>query len=126
MPKTTSKIVRSVMLAACVALLAFALAACGSSSKSDSGSGTTVPASASADITIKDLTFHADAVQTGSTVTVKNEDDVTHTVTSDDGKSFNVTVNAGSTATFKAPTTESQYKFHCNIHSSMHGTLNVQ
>jgi plastocyanin len=48
-----------------------------------------------------------------------------HTVTSDDGKSFDVTVNPGKTATFTAPSSPGTYKFHCKIHSSMHGTLTV-
>jgi plastocyanin len=65
-------------------------------------------------------------VQTGSTVTVQNNDTVTHTVTSDDGKSFNITIDAGKTGTFTAPGDARAYKFHCNIHSQMHGTLNVQ
>jgi plastocyanin len=45
-------------------------------------------------------------------------------VTSDDGKSFGLTVDAGKTATFTAPAAGT-YKFHCNIHSSMHDTLTV-
>ena len=127
MRNTTSKVIHSVLIAACVALLTVALAACGSSSKSGGGSSTTVPASSeSADITIKNLTFpsRTDA-QTGSTVTVKNDDSVTHTVTANDG-SFNITINPGKTGTFTAPKTEGQYNFHCNIHSQMKGTLNVQ
>ena len=55
---------------------------------------------------------------------ITNTDNVTHTVTSDDGSSFNVTVPGGKTATFTAPAAGT-YKFHCNIHSSMHGTLTV-
>jgi plastocyanin len=56
---------------------------------------------------------------------VSNNDTPTHTVTSDDGKSFDVTVNPGKTATFTAPSSPGTYKFHCKIHSSMHGTLTV-
>jgi len=126
MRNTESKAIRFIALAASAVLLMFALAACSSSSKSNSGSGTTVPSASSADITIKNLTFpsRVDA-QTGSTVTVKNDDTVTHTVTANDG-SFNITIDAGKTGTFTAPKTEGQYDYHCNIHSQMKGTLNVQ
>jgi plastocyanin len=47
-------------------------------------------------------------------------------VTSDDGKSFNVTVAAGGTATFTAPTKPGTYPFHCSVHPQMHGTLVVK
>jgi plastocyanin len=100
-----------------IALLAVGLAACGSSSKKSSGSG-------SAAITIKNLTFTSTPVKAGSTVTVKNNDSFDHTVTADDN-SFNVTVHGGSTATFTAPSAPGDVKFHCTIHSSMHGTLSV-
>ena len=51
---------------------------------------------------------------------------VPHTVTSDDGTSFNMSVDGGVSTSFKAPTKPGTYKFHCNIHSQMHGTLTVQ
>ena len=96
-------------------LLAVGLAACSSSSKTSS---------AKADITIENFTFTASPVKVGSTVTVQNNDSVSHTVTADNG-AFNVTVHSGSTATFKAPAAAGTYKLHCNIHSSMHATLTV-
>ena len=40
-------------------------------------------------------TFTTKAVKAGATVTVQNDDSVTHTVTSDDGTSFNVTIDPG-------------------------------
>jgi|1186.fasta_scaffold371009_2 plastocyanin len=124
---TTSKTVRSrILVGACIALLAFALAACSSSSKSSDTSTTQTPsAGATADITIANLGFKSTPVKSGATVTVKNMDDVTHTVTSDDDSSFNITVNGGETATFTAPAKAGSYDYHCNIHSSMHGTLTV-
>ena len=63
--------------------------------------------------------------KTGATVNIKNNDPFTHTVTSDDGSSFNVSVDGNKTATITAPTKAGTYKFHCNIHSFMHGTLTV-
>ena len=102
-----------------IAGLAVALSACSSSgSKGGAGANTT------SGVTIADLTFTTAPVKAGSTVTVTNNDSVTHTVTSDDGKSFNVTVSGNKTATFTAPAAGT-YKFHCNIHSQMHGTLTV-
>jgi plastocyanin len=107
-----------------IAGLAIALSAC-SSSGSKGGSGTTkAPASGGSGITIANFKFTVSGVTAGSTVTVTNTDGVTHTVTSDDNTSFNVTVPGGKTATFTAPAAGT-YKFHCNIHSQMHGTLSV-
>jgi plastocyanin len=68
----------------------------------------------------------AGPVKAGATVNIKNNDSFTHTVTSDDGTSFNVSVDGGKTATITAPSKAGTYKFHCNIHSSMHATLTVQ
>ena len=103
--------------------LAVALAACGSSSKTSSP-----PASSStAQVTIDSssgFTFHTTPVKAGSTATVKNDTDTTHTV-SQDGGGFDVTVDAGKTATFTAPAAAGSYKFHCNIHSFMRATLTV-
>jgi plastocyanin len=123
MQNTTSKSLRSrVLLAACVALLAFAFAACSSGGSSKSSGSSSSP-----DITIANLTFAPQpaSVKSGATVTVKNTDDLAHTVTSDDATSFNITINPNSTGTFTAPSKAGTYKFHCNIHSSMHGTLTV-
>src|SRR5438046_5889887 len=106
-----------------VAGLAGALSAC-SSSGSKGAADTTSPA-AGGGITIANFTFSAAPVTAGSAVTVTNNDTPTHTVTSDDGTSFNVKVDPGKTATFTAPSKAGMYKFHCNIHSSMHGTLTV-
>ena len=104
--------------------LAVGLAACGSSSKSSSP-----PASNStAQITIDNssgFTFHTTPVKAGSTVTVKNDSTLPRTPSRQDGGGFNVTIDAGKTATFTAPATAGTYKFHCNIHNFMKGTLTV-
>jgi plastocyanin len=104
-----------------VAGLAVALSAC-SSSGSKGAAKSNAPG---ATISIASFKFSAVTVAAGATVTVSNNDAPTHTVTSDDGKSFNVKVAAGKTATFTAPSTPGTYKFHCNIHSTMHGVLTV-
>jgi plastocyanin len=103
----------AVLMAALLALGLFA--ACSSSGGASSASDA---------ITIKNFAFTTSPVTAGSTVTVKNNDSVEHTVTSDDGSSFNVSIQPGKTATFTAPKAGT-YKFHCNIHSQMHGSLTV-
>jgi plastocyanin len=104
-----------------VAGLAIALTACSSSGSK----GAKRPATSGA-ITIANFAFAKGATaKAGSTVTATNNDTTAHTVTSDDGSSFNVRVEAGKTATFTAPSKAGTYKFHCNIHSTMHGTLKV-
>ena len=75
---------------------------------------------------MQNLAFTTKPVKAGATVTVKNNDTVQHTVTSDDNTSFNLTVDPGTRATFTAPSKAGSYKFHCNIHSTMHGVLTVQ
>jgi plastocyanin len=107
----------ALVLAVVLALTAFA-AACSSSSKSS--------ASTTAAITVKDFQFSTTPVKAGSTVTVHNDGPSTHTVTADTTGGFNVTIDSGKDATFTAPSTAGTYKFHCNIHPFMHGTLTVQ
>ena len=79
-------------------------------------------------ITIMNFGFQEPAsVAPGATLTITNMDAATHTVTSDDGSSFNVTVKGnGGTATFTAPAQPGSYPFHCTFHAEMHGTLVVK
>jgi plastocyanin len=120
MPNESRPRLTRLALVFAVALALILLAACGSSSKSSSGSGNPV-------ITMQNTAFNvAGPVKAGATVNIKNNDPFTHTVTSDDGTSFNVSVDAGKTATITAPSKPGAYKFHCNIHSNMHATLTVQ
>ena len=65
------------------------------------------------------------SVPAGATITVKNMDSQNHTVTSDDGTSFDVIVQGGGSTTFTAPATAGSYPYHCTYHSNMHGTLDV-
>src|SRR5690348_12509186 len=103
-----------------ISALAVGLAACGSSSKSSNSASTSSDAQITIDSAFK---FIVTPVKAGSTVTVKNDSTSQHTVTQDGG-GFNVTIDAGKTATFPAPAAGT-YKFHCNIHSFMKGTLTV-
>jgi plastocyanin len=114
-------------------LLSTALVACGSSSKASTPATTNTttatvaspPPVAAATITIKNVMYSAGiTVHTGTRITVKNNDNQTHTLTSDDG-SFDVgNIFAGASASFVAPK-PGTYKYHCNFHASMHGVLTV-
>jgi plastocyanin len=126
---------------AAAAAAALLLAGCGSSSSSatspaatssapstrQSSASSSTPSAAGAQITITSFTFKTPpTVKPGQKLTVTNSDSVEHTVTSDDGKSFDVTVAANGTATVTAPTKPGTYPFHCTVHPQMHGSLVVK
>ncbi len=74
---------------------------------------------------IKDFTFPTGlSVKAGQAIAWTNGDSANHTVTFDDG-SCNTPVNSGATVvvTYTVPGT---YAFHCSIHSSMTGSLEVK
>jgi plastocyanin len=119
----------------------FVAAACSSSSSSSSS---TVPAASSAatttsaapagggggsstaKITVADFAFDPSSVDVSSgkvTITVTNNDTTTHTFTLDDGSS-DTQLPAGSTQTIDLNLAQT-VGWHCSIHPSMTGTLNV-
>jgi plastocyanin len=102
----------------------------GSSSAATTGStpAATGGTTDAATITIKDFAYTgASSVAAGTTITVTNMDSAKHTVTSDDGRSFDVTVDGnGGTATFTVPSTAGTYAYHCRFHANMHGALDVK
>ena len=63
-------------------------------------------------------------VQVGGKVIWQNEDTIAHTATADDGSFDTGTIENGKlgSATFKEPGT---FTYHCEIHPSMHGTVEV-
>ncbi|WP_423183783.1 cupredoxin domain-containing protein [Arthrobacter sp. NyZ413] len=95
-----------------------------SSESSSSAASATQPDT----ITIKDFGYQGPvSVSPGAKISVKDLDAQAHTVTSDDGKSFNAAVDGGGgTAEFTAPSTPGSYPYHCTYHSNMHGTLVVK
>jgi plastocyanin len=133
---------RTALVTGTAAVLLAAAAACGSSSGSSSGAGGTggttggstqsappsasAPATSAAKITIASFAFTTPlTVSPGATVTVTNTDSADHTVTADNA-SFDVSVPAGQTVTFTAPSTAGSFSYHCTIHPTMHGTLIVK
>ncbi len=129
-----------------LALAALALlAACGGGS---AGTGTTPTASGSTPVATatqagnaQTVTITTDSsgafafspasltIKAGTTVTWKNETAVPHTVTSDDGKSFDSgaanPINQGGTFSFTF-TTPGTFAYHCAIHPFMKATIIVQ
>jgi plastocyanin len=85
------------------------------------------PAASSQSVTIQNLSFQPNAltVPVGTTVTWTNNDSTQHTVTADDGSFDSGVLQQG--ATFSQTfTTAGTFSYHCNIHSTMRGTITVQ
>jgi plastocyanin len=139
---------RTVRALTAVLLLVVGLSACGSDSKdtdvaasspttaaSDAGggygggssSGSSNPVAASGALTIKGFAFAPSTlkVKKGERVTVTNDDSATHTWTLDD-KSFDAGKLApGKSASHTFDSTGS-FSYHCEIHTSMKGTIEVE
>lgn len=78
-------------------------------------------------ITISNHTYDVSGtVAPGDSIAIVNHDSVDHTVTSDDGESFNIAAPAGQTVTFTAPDEPAVYAFHCIPHPSMVSELVVE
>lgn len=85
--------------------------------------GQTTPPPSGPVLTIQDFAFGAVTAKAGELITVVNADGAGHTVTADDG-SFSVDAAAGTNSDLVIPAAGT-YKIHCEIHSSMHGTIVV-
>ncbi len=139
--RTTSHTLTAV---AAVGLFVVLLAACGKDSKTASSSAaadrygststaggataTTSADDAASTVVAKEFSLTSVTVKAGADVYFSNQGTINHTMTSDNGTSFNTNVvAAGKQAEFKAPTTPGVYAFHCAIHpTTMKGTLTVQ
>ncbi|MFP4499084.1 MAG: cupredoxin domain-containing protein [Vulcanimicrobiota bacterium] len=65
-------------------------------------------------------------VKAGQAITVMNKNHIQHTVTSDDGKTFDtrlITTGNSAQFTIEEPGT---YKYHCSIHPAMKGKIIVK
>jgi plastocyanin len=117
---------------AVIASIALVVAGCGGgsgshSSAKSSGSPTQTAVAASA-VKISNFKFSPASVtvKPGVRLTVSNEDSATHTVTADDGHSFDTgDVAQGQSHTISV-TKPGTYAYHCSIHPYMHGTLVVK
>lgn len=106
-----------------VCAVSVALLSCSKAKTSPTGAGSNNNPNS---ISISGMAFPAKStVKVGSTVTWTNNDQVAHTVTSDDGVSFNSgTLQSGKTFSYVANTVGS-FPYHCNFHLNMKATLEV-
>ena len=64
--------------------------------------------------------------EAGARITISNRDSTAHTVTSDDGSSFDTgDINPGSSTTITV-NGAGRIAYHCSIHPFMHGTIVVR
>jgi plastocyanin len=113
---------------------AMLIAGCGGG---DSGSATAKPSQSSSSsasgqsstgVTISDFKFVPNAltVKPGARVNVANDDSTAHTVTADDGHSFDTGTLGGGSSKAISVTKPGTYPYHCSIHAFMHGKLIVK
>ena len=104
-------------------VIAISLTSCSKSKSTPSPSNST---STPTTVTISGMAFPATTtVKKGTVVSWYNYDGVAHTVTSNDGTTFDSgSLDAGSTFSYTANTVGT-FPYHCNFHSSMKGTLVV-
>ena len=108
-----------------IAAVAVGSTACGSDKKKSAA--TTGNATTGTVITIKDFKFSPNPLKAkaGATITVKNDDSTTHTLTADD-KSFDTgEVANGTSGKITLPGKAATVKYHCQIHDFMKGSIEV-
>ena len=122
---------RAYTLLSTAAVAAVLVTGCGgggsdpSAAAAPSAGGSSGSASA---ITIDNFKFSPGTlrVQDGARIKVANDDSAPHSVTADDGRSFDSgTVDSGGATTIRAPAAGT-YSYHCTIHPFMKGKLVVQ
>lgn len=100
--------------------------ACGGDDDDDAG-GSGSSDEATTDVVIEGSAFDIGGpVAPGASVTIDNRDGVGHTFTADEGAFDSGTIGGGSSGQVTAPTEPGDYAVHCEIHSSMTGTLVVE
>lgn len=120
---------KSILSVAIVTALCLTILSCSKSKDDGYGGGNNNPPGGGGsgnNITISGMAFPANTtVKKGTVVKWYNGDSMAHTVTSDDGTSFDSgNLAAGATFSYTANTVGS-FKYHCNYHSGMKGTLTV-
>jgi plastocyanin len=106
------------------AVLVAALAACGGSS---TGTGSCGQSGANANVNATDTKVfspNGTTITHGQSVCWQDNGAVSHTVTSDDGTSFNSPLGPGQTFVHTFPAAGS-FPYHCTIHTGMTGTVTV-
>lgn len=92
--------------------------------------GTAEPTAAApngSSIVISGFEYHwPEEIAAGTQISVRNEDSVGHTVTSDEAGLFDVEVPPGGEAMLTVPDQSGEFPFHCTPHPSMTGTLVVR
>ena len=128
-PRRHPRLARSLAVLA-IAAVAVGSAACGSDKKKSAattGNATTGNATTGTVITIKDFKFSPNPLKAkaGATITVKNDDSTTHTLTADD-KSFDTgEVANGTSSKITLPTKAATVTYHCEIHNFMKASVEV-
>ena len=108
---------------------ALLLAACGGGTSSKSGGPAASSSSSSGtSITISNFMFQPMSltVAPGSMVKVTNKDSATHTLTATAGQFNTGNITQNETKSFRAPTKPGTYKYMCNIHQYMMGSIVVK
>ncbi len=107
-------------------------AAAGGATATVGGAATSVGSGQTVNVTVRDFEFSPKVltVKIGTTVTWTNQGQAKHTVTSDDGASFNSLLMPGQTFTFKFDKAGT-FAYHCMFHGGpggkgMSGTVIVQ
>lgn len=111
-------------------ILPVVLTGCSGEDEPDTSSPTTQDDAAVADdaalITISGFAYsQTGTVEPGGEISVTNEDNVGHTVTSDEGGLFDVAVGPGETVTFTVPDEPGEYSYFCIPHPNMVSVLTV-
>ena len=117
---------------------AIVAAACGTNNYTTTNPATKAPgaaaplaatgSAAAVSANIQNTSFPATiSVKPGTTVTWTNKDPFTHTVAADSGQAetFDSKTIAGGASFSMTFTKAGTFKYHCNIHSTMHGTVVV-
>lgn len=127
---------RRIAVLCILAVLAAVTVACAQSQNNTAGGADTQtatsspaaePAPGGPTITIQGLGFSsALTVAPGTEITIVNNDEVEHSVTSRTADLFDVHVEGKQRATLTAPSQPGEYAFYCVYHPAMVGTLTVR
>jgi plastocyanin len=103
-------------------------AACGGSSYGSTAPDTTTGPTVTTSVTISGIAFGPSAIRVspGAAVTWTNNDNINHNVTFSNTAIGAVPNFSTGSSTLTMPTTSGTYAYHCTIHASMTGTVQVQ